>query len=56
MKYPLYYCATRWIENKLVAEHMVEVWPNLIKLINFWTSLPKQSNLHVKDMEMFVLQ
>ena len=40
-KYPLYYCATHWVENKLVAERMIEVSPNLIKLINFWTSLPK---------------
>ena len=40
-KYTLYYCATRWVENKLIAEHMIEVWPNLIKLIKFWTSLPK---------------
>ena len=40
-KYLLYYCATRKVENKLVAELMIEVWPNLIKLINFWTSLPK---------------
>ena len=40
-KYPLYYCATCWVKNKLVAEHIIEVWPNLIKLVNFWTSLPK---------------
>ena len=40
-KYPLYYCATLWVENKLVAECMIEVWSNLIKFINFWTSLPK---------------
>ena len=40
-KYTLYYCASRWVENKLIAEHMIEVWPNLIKLIKFWTSLPK---------------
>ena len=40
-KYPLYYCATRWVENKLAAERMIEVWSNLIKLIKFWTSLPK---------------
>ena len=40
-KYPLYYCATSWVENKLVAERMMEVWPNLIKLINFWASLLK---------------
>ena len=24
-KYPLYYCATHWAENKLVAECMIEV-------------------------------
>ena len=24
-KYPLYYCATRWVENKLVGERMIEV-------------------------------
>ena len=40
-KYPLYYCSARCIENKLVAECMTEVWPNLIKLINVWASLPK---------------
>ena len=39
-KYPLLYFATRRVENKLVAEAMIEVWPNLIKLINFWTSIP----------------
>ena len=52
-KNPFYYCATCWVENKLVAECMIEVWPNLIKLINFWTSLLNQSNLHVKATEMF---
>ena len=30
---PLYYCATLWVENKVVAERMM-VWPN-IKLIIF---------------------
>ena len=40
-KYPLYYCATRWVENKLVAECMNEVCPNFKKLISIWTSLPK---------------
>ena len=38
-KYPLFYIATPKVENKLVAEAMIEVWPNLIKLINLWTSL-----------------
>ena len=27
-KYPLYYCATRWAQNKLVGERISEVWPS----------------------------
>ena len=50
-KYPLYYCATRWVEHKLVAECMIEVWPNLIKFINFWTSLPKLKQHTCKSYE-----
>ena len=50
-KYPLYYCATRWVENKLVAEHMIEVWPNPIKLINFQTSLPKSKQPTCKSYQ-----
>ena len=42
-KYPLFYFATRRVENKLVAEAMIEVWPNLIKLIKFWTSIPNSA-------------
>lgn len=37
----LLYCAPPWVENKLVAEHMSEVSPNVIKLINTWTLLLK---------------
>ena len=40
-KYSLYYCTTRWVENELVAEGMIGVWPNLKNLINLWTSLAK---------------
>ena len=43
--------ATRWVENKLVAEYMIEVWPNLIKLINFWTSVPKSKQPTCKSYE-----
>ena len=39
--YPLYFCATRWVENKCVADRMVEVWPNIKKVMKFWKSLPK---------------
>ena len=49
-KYLLYYCAARWVENKLVAERMIVVWPSLIKLINFWTSLPKSKQRICKKL------
>ena len=39
--YPLYFCVTRWVENKCVADWMVEVWPNIKKIMEFWKSLPK---------------
>ena len=48
-KYPFYYCATRWVENKLETVRMIEVWPNLIKLINFWISLPKSKQPTCKN-------
>ena len=39
--YPLYFFATRWVENKCVADRMVKVWPNIKKIMEFWKSLPK---------------
>ena len=50
-KYPFYYCATGWVENKLVTERIVEVWPNLIKLKNFWTSFSKSKQPTCKNYE-----
>ena len=45
--YPLYFCATQWVENKCVADRMVEVWSNIKKIMEFWKSLPKYKQ-HVK--------
>ena len=39
--YPLYFCATRWVENKCVADRKGEVWPNIKKITECWKSLPK---------------
>ena len=39
--YPLDFCATQWVENKCVADRMVEVWPNIKKIMEFWKSFPK---------------
>ena len=37
----MYFCATCCVENKCVADRMVEVWPNIKKTMEFWKSLPK---------------
>ena len=50
-KYPLYFCATRWVENKLVTDSMIEVWPHLIKIVNFWDSLQKSKQPSCKSYE-----
>ena len=31
--FPKHFCATRWVEDKDVAERAVEVWPNIIKYV-----------------------
>ena len=30
--FPLYFCATRWVEDKKVADRLPELWENLQKL------------------------
>ena len=39
-KYPLFFCTTRWVESKSVADHAIEIWPNICKLVEFWEKLP----------------
>jgi hypothetical protein len=40
-EYPLQFCGTRWVEDKKVAEKLVTLWPNMIKLFDFWKTLTK---------------
>ena len=35
------FCATRWVENKRVAEKLIEIWRNIEKIMKFWSHLPK---------------
>ncbi|XP_057299676.1 uncharacterized protein LOC130630266 [Hydractinia symbiolongicarpus] len=39
--YPLNFCATRWVEDKVVAERLIEIWENIVKIVKFWEGLPK---------------
>ena len=40
-KFLLLFCAVRWIEDVAVADRLIEVWPNIKQIMNFWEKLPK---------------
>ena len=31
----------RWVEDKPVAERLLELWPSIVKMVNHWEGLPK---------------
>ena len=31
----------RWVEDKPVADRLIQIWPQIISIINFWNSLPR---------------
>ena len=39
-KYPLFFWSIRWVERKSVADHAIENWPSIYKLVGFWEKLP----------------
>ena len=39
--FPLSFCATRWIEDRAVADRLIELWDNITKIIAYWEKLPK---------------
>ena len=55
VKYPQFFCGSRWVEDKAVAERLVEIWPQMVKLIDYFGGLvpskrPKcKSYTNVKD-------
>ena len=38
-KYPLFFCASRWVESKSVVDRAIEIWPSICKLVEFWEKL-----------------
>ena len=49
-EYPLFFCATGWVEDKKVSDRLLCIWPN-IKIINFWKSLPKRKQPSSKSFK-----
>ena len=37
----LLFYTVRWIEDVVVADRLIEVWPNIKQIMNFWEKLPK---------------
>lgn len=35
------FCATRWVEDEVVADRAIKIWENVIKLVKHWLHLPK---------------
>ena len=42
---PLFF---RWVDDKRVAERLLEVWPNILKINSFWQKLPKSKRPNSK--------
>ena len=41
IEFPFSFCATRWVEDDKVADRLLHIWPNMVKIVRFWEKLPK---------------
>ena len=49
--YPLQFCGTRWVEDKKVADHLIDIWGNMRKLYDYWEGLVKSKRPSSKSYE-----
>ena len=40
-RFPLFFCASRWVEDTVVADRLIEIWDSIIKIVRYWEKLPK---------------
>jgi len=45
------FSATRWIEDESVAERALLIWPNIVKVIEYWQGLCKSKRSKNKSYE-----
>ena len=58
-EFPMFFCATRWVENEKPANRLIKIWPNIRQLWDWWckqkpaskqpSSLSSKSILNVKS-------
>ena len=49
--FSLFFCATIWVEDKKVAERLLEIWPHISRVVAFWLKLPKLGQPKCKSFE-----
>ena len=53
--YPKRPCSTRWTEDVPVATRLVEVWPSMLQLVEFFQSLCKSKRPTCKSYEQLLI-
>lgn len=53
-KYPLPFVSTRWVEDKAVGERLIELWPDILKIFEFWKGLVKPKKPKSKSYSNFL--
>ena len=41
----------RWVENKVVADRLIELWPSIEKIVRYWNKLSKSKQPRSKSYE-----
>ena len=47
--FPLSFCATQWVEDQIVADRLLSIWDNVVKVIRFWVKKPKSKQPKCKS-------
>lgn len=47
--YPLQFCSHRWAENKKVAERAIDIWDDIVIVVNHWNGLPKSQQISAEN-------
>ena len=51
----LSFCDTRWLESKQVADRAILIWPNVVKIVQYWKKLPGYKQPPGKDFITIII-
>ena len=49
--FPLFFCATRWVEDKEPADRLYNIWGNMKQIVKFWRKLPTKKQPSGKSFD-----